>query len=111
VQGIVELALEAPFELGVIEISGMEVEVISVNGYAFVFELNDHFDGVGFGTSREGQQGMLIEAQLGLNTFEAGLGHKRILAERRKSYPPACSGAQEKPAATRFVLVILMNVQ
>jgi hypothetical protein len=53
VQGIIELALEGPFELGVIEIAGMKLEVVCVHGNTLVFELNDHFDGFGFGTSRE----------------------------------------------------------
>ena len=32
VEGIVELALEAPFELRVVEVAGMEFEVVGVDG-------------------------------------------------------------------------------
>src|SRR5579864_4086565 len=41
VQRVVELALEGPFKLRVVEVAGMQVEVVSVDGNGFVFELDD----------------------------------------------------------------------
>ena len=65
VEGVVELALEAPFELRVVEVAGMEIEVVSMHGYGFVFEFNDDLDAVSFGARGEVQQRMLVEAELG----------------------------------------------
>src|SRR5579862_1445530 len=61
VQCIVKLALEAPFELGMIEVARMKIEIISVHRYGPVFELNDHFNPFSLGSGREVEQGMLIE--------------------------------------------------
>src|ERR1700733_2105410 len=44
VHSIVELALEAPFELGMVEIARMEVEVICMHGHGCIFELDHNFD-------------------------------------------------------------------
>src|SRR5438270_5461376 len=53
VQSVVELALEAPFELRVVEIAGVQVEIVGVDRDVFVFECNDDFDAVAFGTRRK----------------------------------------------------------
>src|ERR1700691_3974505 len=41
VQRIVELALETPFKLGMIEVPWMEVEIIGMHGHGLIFELDD----------------------------------------------------------------------
>src|SRR5271168_3332806 len=43
VQRVVELALEAPLELMVVEVAGMEIEVIGVDRDGCVFESDDEF--------------------------------------------------------------------
>ena len=62
VQGVVELALEAPLELGVVEVTGMEIEMVGVHGDGFVLEFDDDLDAVSFGASGEIQERMLVEA-------------------------------------------------
>jgi hypothetical protein len=49
-QAIVELALETPFELGMIEISRMEIEQVSVNRDRGILEVDHDFDTFSFGT-------------------------------------------------------------
>jgi hypothetical protein len=90
VQGVEELALEAPFELGVVEVAGMKIEIVDVHGDGFVFELDDDLDAVFLGARGEIQEGMLVEAELGLDAVEARVctfGHARILAEGRGKSP------------------------
>jgi hypothetical protein len=84
VQGVVELSLEALFELGVVEVAGMEIEIVGVHGDGFVLELDDDLDAVSFGAGGEIQERMLVEAELGEDAVEARVctfGHARILAE------------------------------
>jgi hypothetical protein len=64
VQRVVELALEAPFELGVVKVAGVQIEVIGVHGHGRVFELDDDLHAFAFGTRGEVQQRMLVEAEL-----------------------------------------------
>ena len=83
-EGVVELALEAPFELRVIEIAGMEVEVIGVDGNRGIVELDDDFHAIAFGAGGEVQQRMLVELELGEHAVEAwvgGFGHSAIVLE------------------------------
>jgi hypothetical protein len=49
VQRVIELALEAPFELWVIEVAGMKIQVVGVDGDGGVFELDNYFDPFAFG--------------------------------------------------------------
>jgi len=84
VQRVVELTLEAPFELGMVEVAGMEVEVIGMHPDRGVLELDDYFHAFAFGARREIQQRMLVEAQLGEDTVEArggGFGHRGIVKQ------------------------------
>ena len=79
VQGVVELALEAPFELRVVEVAGVEIEIIGVHGDGFVFEFNDDLDSVSLRARGKVQQRMLVEAKLGEDSVEArvrGIGHR-----------------------------------
>src|SRR4029077_4382906 len=78
-QRIVELALEAPFKLRMVEVAGMEIEIISVHRHGSVSELDDHLHAFALGPRREIQQRMLVEAELRENTVEArgsGFGHR-----------------------------------
>jgi hypothetical protein len=84
VQGIVELSLEAPFELGVVEVAGMEIEIVGVHRDGFVFEFDDDLNSVSFGACGKVQEGMLIEVELGLDAVEARVctfGHLVIVEQ------------------------------
>src|SRR5580658_6823463 len=59
VQCIVELALEAPFELGMVKIAGMEIEVVRMHGKGGILELNYDFDAFAFGARGKVQERML----------------------------------------------------
>src|SRR5207302_4905877 len=48
-QRIEELALEAPFELRIVEVARMKVEIVSMHGHGFIFELNDDLDAFALG--------------------------------------------------------------
>src|SRR6202041_897946 len=65
VQGVVKLALEAPFELRVVEVAGMQIEIVGVYRDRCVFELDDYFYAFAFGAGGEVQQRVLVEAELG----------------------------------------------
>jgi hypothetical protein len=69
-EGVIELALEAPFELRVVEVAGMEIEVVGVDGDGLVFEFNDDFYAFAFGASGKVQQRMFVEAELGLDAVQ-----------------------------------------
>src|SRR3989441_5995412 len=73
VQRVVELALESPFELWMIEIAGMQFEIISVHRDRRIFELNDDFYPIAFATRRELQQRMFIKPQLSEHPLEPAL--------------------------------------
>src|ERR1700738_2615644 len=64
VQGIVELALKAPFKLSIVEVAGMHIKIISVHRHGWIFELNNYFHAISFGARREIKQRMLVESQL-----------------------------------------------
>jgi hypothetical protein len=49
VQRVVKLALEAPFELRMVKVAGMQIEIIRVHRDRSVFELNDYFNAFTFG--------------------------------------------------------------
>src|SRR5579864_70427 len=82
VQGVVKLALETPFKLRIVQVAGMKVEIVGVDGHAFVLEANNDFDAVSLAASRERQQRMLVEAQLMKHALEAlvrSSGHGSIV--------------------------------
>ncbi len=67
-----------------IEIAGMEVEIISVQRDRRIFELDDDFDAVAFRARGKIQEGMLVQAELREDAVEAsggGFRHPWILAE------------------------------
>ena len=61
VQSVIELALEVPFELWMVEVAGMQIEIVGVNRNGFVLELDDDFYAVGVRARREVQEWVLIE--------------------------------------------------
>ncbi len=69
-QAVVELSLECPFKLRMIEIPGMKLEVVGMHWNRWILELDDHFHRVAFGARREIKQRMFVELQLRENTFE-----------------------------------------
>jgi len=71
VQRIEELALKAPFELRIVEIARMKLEVVGVNRDVFVLELDDDFNAFTLRARREIQQWMFVEAQLSEDDDEA----------------------------------------
>ena len=73
-QRVKELTLEAPFELQVVEIAGMQIEVVSVHLHTFIFELDDDLDAFAFGACRKVQQWMLVETKLGEDAVKTGIG-------------------------------------
>ncbi len=76
-QRVEELALEAPFELGIVEIARVKSEIISVHGHGFIFEFNDDFYALALGARGKIKERMLVEAQLGEDTVEADAGSFR----------------------------------
>jgi hypothetical protein len=69
-QGVVELALEAPFELRIVEIAGMQIEIVDVYGHRLISKFDDDFDAVSFRACGEIQERMFVEAQLGEDSVE-----------------------------------------
>jgi hypothetical protein len=77
VQCVEELALEAPFELRVVEVARVQVEIVGVDWNRFVFELDDDLDAFAFGAGGKAQQWMLVEEELSEDAVEAGVGGLR----------------------------------
>jgi len=84
VQCIIELALKTPFELRMIEIARMQVEVVSVHRHGWIFELNNYFHAISLRTRRKIKQGMLVKTQLVENAIQASIssfGHNGIVKQ------------------------------
>ncbi len=77
-QAVVELALEGPLELRVVEVAGVQFEVVGVDLQAGVFESDDDLDAVTLRARVKGQQRMFVEAELFEDAFEAGARHPMI---------------------------------
>lgn len=85
-ESVVELALEAPFELRIIKIASVQVEIVSMHGNALVFELDDDLHAVAFSACRKGQEGMFVKTKLRENALEAritGFRHSKDCNGRR----------------------------
>jgi hypothetical protein len=93
VQGIEELALEAPFKLRIVEIAWMEIEIISVHRNRFIFEVDDDLDAFSLSARREVQQRVLIEAELREDAVEAGSYriHARIVNTQLQYVQQPCT--------------------
>src|SRR5579872_192804 len=91
-QRVVELSLEGPFELRIVEIAWMQVEVIGMNCNALVLELDDDFDAIALSARRKVQQWMLIQAQLPKHTLETRISsfrHRKDCKGRGRRVAPA----------------------
>ena len=69
-QAIVELALQTPFELRIVQVTWMQIEIIRVHRDGRILELNDEFYSIALGASREVEQWMLVKTQLGENAVQ-----------------------------------------
>ncbi len=96
-QAIVELPLEAPLKLRVIQIAWVQIEVIGVHRHARISELDDQFDAITFAAGIEGEQRVLIKTELGQHAFDSGMriaGHRKIVFDNQipgcilASFPP-----------------------
>ena len=52
-QTIIDLALEAPFELRMVQIARVQIEVIGVYWDTWILELDDQFNAIALGASIE----------------------------------------------------------
>ena len=73
-QAVVELPLECPFKLRMIEIARMEFEAIGMHWNRRVPEVDENFHAFTLDASREIQQRVLVQFQLRENTFEPRVG-------------------------------------
>jgi hypothetical protein len=73
VQTVVELTLERPLELWMVEIAWMHLEVVSVHRDVRILELDDDFHPIIFVASAEFEQRMLVETQLSEHTSQAAV--------------------------------------
>ena len=72
-QAIIELPLEAPLELRMVQITRVQIEVIGVHRYTRIPELDDQFDAITFAASIEREQRVLIETELSEYAIQARL--------------------------------------
>jgi len=100
-QAVEKLALESPLELRVVEVARVHIEVVSMHRNGAVLELNNQLHTLAFGARREVHQGVLVEAQLRADSFQARVpvfGHGMILAK------PGCTclDASLRPRTVRW---------
>jgi hypothetical protein len=82
VQTVIELALESPLELRVVEVPGMKFEVIGMNWNRWIPELDHDLHGLALGAGRKIKQRVFVESQLRQNALKPWvgiLGHDTIL--------------------------------
>ena len=80
-QCVIELPLKRPFELRMIEIAGMQIEVIGVHWNRRILELNDDLYGFSLAVSRKVEQRVLVQSQLAEDFISFLV--KRCLEKRR----------------------------
>ena len=81
---VVELALKAPFELRVIEVTGMNIEGVGVNWDGWIPEIDRDLHAISvIGVSTENYQWMFVQAKLGKNAIKASIifSHGTIVTE------------------------------
>ncbi len=69
-QAVIELPLECPFELRILDVARMELEVIGVHGYRRILERDDDLDRFAFQPRVKRQQWMLIQTQVLEDAFK-----------------------------------------
>ena len=67
-QAVVELALEGPGELRVLDVAGVELEAVRVHAERALLEFNGNLDSLALDPSAELEQGVLVLGQLGLHS-------------------------------------------
>lgn len=88
-QAVIELALEAPFKLGIVQVTRVQIEVIGVDRDGRILELDHQFNALALGASGKLEQWMLVEAELRENAFDADLrtvAHKKIVFDNRSPW-------------------------
>src|SRR5437879_463105 len=61
VERVIELPLEAPLKLRIVEVPRMQIEIVRMHRNAFILEPDDDFHAVAFRARRESQQRMFVE--------------------------------------------------
>ena len=96
-QAVIELALEAPFKLRIVQVTRVQIEVIGVDRDGRILELDHQLNALALGASREIEQRMLVKAELGEDAFDPDMrtvDHKKIVFDNRSpwsilgSFPP-----------------------
>ena len=77
-QSVVELVLEMPGELGMIEVAGVDWKHVGVDRNGRVLHINQDFDRSVVVAGGKGEQGMIVEAQV-VEHFLEGVGHGIIV--------------------------------
>jgi hypothetical protein len=78
VQSVVDLTLQVPGELGMIEIAGVDGEHIGVDWDGGVLQVDQDFDCAVVFSGGEGEQGVLVELQM-IEDFLQRVGHGIIV--------------------------------
>src|ERR1700728_3280805 len=98
VQSVVELALQMPGKLGMVEIASVNGEHVGLNGDGGILQVDQNFYGAIVFADGEGQQRMLVEPQVIADFFDrVGSRHPYIVLRlgSRKS------GTREAPSHGR----------
>jgi len=61
-QAVVELTLEGPLELRMIEVARVQIKIVSVYRNVRILELDDDLNAITLGPRMESQQRMFVEA-------------------------------------------------
>jgi len=77
VQAVEELALEGPLELGMVQVAGVQIEVVGVNWNGRILEIDDDLDTLALFARGKIEQGVLIQLELGKDTVETRMGRTR----------------------------------
>lgn len=85
-QAIVELALQMPGELGMLEVAGMNRKYVGVHRDGRVLQVDQHFDYTVVLARGKSQQGMLVEPQV-IVDFLQGVGHGSIVLRWGNQFP------------------------
>ena len=72
-QGVVQLALEGPLELGMVQVARMQVEIVGVHRDCRRLELDDDLDAFALVAGGKIQQRVLVEAELGEDAVETSI--------------------------------------
>src|SRR5271165_3783572 len=83
VQSVIELVLQMPGELRMIEVAGMDRKHIGVNGDGRVLQVDQNFDRSTVLARGKGEQRMLIELQMVEDSLQ-GIGHASIVLSGRR---------------------------